>query len=101
MGGNATDAEKAGALFERAVTRDSSEVEKTTDLMGEMTAADIQQELDNARQASQDEQAMNLRDGMRLYPKAILWSMLLSLAIVMEGFGELQRTRPFSFFISR
>lgn len=29
---------------------------------------------------------MTLREGFRLYPAAIAWSMLLSTAIVMEGF---------------
>lgn len=88
MPGNATDAEKAGANFDRAVTRDSSDVEKVNDNLQDMTTADIQQAIEDARTASQDESAMNLRDAFRLYPKAVLWSMLFSLAIVMEGFGE-------------
>lgn len=32
------------------------------------------------------EHAMSLRDGLRLYPKAIAWSALLSLTLVMEGY---------------
>ena len=87
MGGNATDSEKAGALFDRAVTRDSADVEKTVDAMAsDLDVHALQAQLEQAREASQDEQAMNLRDGIRLYPRAILWSMALSLAIVMEGF---------------
>ena len=30
---------------------------------------------------------MTLREGIRKYPKAIGWSVLLSLAVVMEGHG--------------
>lgn len=36
--------------------------------------------------ATQSEHRMTFRRGVRLYPKAIGWSVLLSLAIVMEGF---------------
>lgn len=39
-----------------------------------------------ARQATEDQHAMTLREGLRRYPKAVAWSMLLSTAIIMEGF---------------
>jgi SP family general alpha glucoside:H+ symporter-like MFS transporter len=32
---------------------------------------------------------MTLMQGIKLYPAAIAWSVLLSTAIVMEGYGEL------------
>lgn len=35
---------------------------------------------------------MTLREGIRKYPKAIAWSVLLSLAVVMEGYGNQDRT---------
>ena len=39
-----------------------------------------------AFEASQSEHKMTFRQGLRLYPKAIGWSALLSLAIIMEGY---------------
>ncbi|CRK32120.1 hypothetical protein BN1723_003804 [Verticillium longisporum] len=39
-----------------------------------------------ARDASSREQNMTLMQGIRLYPKAIGWSMLISTCIVMEGY---------------
>lgn len=36
--------------------------------------------------ATHSEHSMTLRDGLRMYPKAILWSAGISLAIVGEGF---------------
>lgn len=41
---------------------------------------------EDAAKATQTEISMTLRQGLKLYPKAVAWSMLLSTAIVMEGF---------------
>jgi MFS transporter, SP family, general alpha glucoside:H+ symporter len=40
----------------------------------------------DAKNATEKEQKMTLWEGIRLYPKAILWSMLISTCIVMEGY---------------
>lgn len=40
----------------------------------------------NANQATDFEHQMTLTDALRLYPKAIAFSMILSLAIIMEGY---------------
>jgi hypothetical protein len=40
----------------------------------------------NARAAAAKEQNMTLLQGIRLYPKAIFWSILISTCIVMEGY---------------
>ena len=40
----------------------------------------------NAKNATEKEQNMTLMQGIRLYPKAIGWSVLISTLIVMEGF---------------
>jgi hypothetical protein len=40
-----------------------------------------------AKAASQAEHEMNFMQGVRLCPKAIAWSFLLSMTIVMEGYG--------------
>ena len=40
----------------------------------------------DAAKATEAEQKMSLMQGLRTYPKAVGWSMLLSTAIIMEGF---------------
>ncbi|KAK9351843.1 general substrate transporter [Lipomyces doorenjongii] len=42
-----------------------------------------------AKDATELEHRMTLRQALRLYPKAVGWSMLLSLALVMEGYDTL------------
>ncbi|KAF1974027.1 MFS alpha-glucoside transporter-like protein [Bimuria novae-zelandiae CBS 107.79] len=48
--------------------------------------ADIAQLTSDATKATKAEQKMTLAEGIRLYPKAIAWSVLLSGAIIMEGY---------------
>jgi SP family general alpha glucoside:H+ symporter-like MFS transporter len=40
----------------------------------------------NARNATDKEHRMSLLQGVRLYPKAVAWSMLISTCICMEGY---------------
>ncbi|KAI5461809.1 general substrate transporter [Mariannaea sp. PMI_226] len=40
----------------------------------------------DAKQGTESEQRLSFLDGVRLYPKAIGWSLLLSTAVIMEGF---------------
>ena len=42
--------------------------------------------IQNAKTATDKEQSMTLLQGIKLYPKAIAWSMLISTCIVMEGY---------------
>ena len=42
--------------------------------------------MDGAQAATAKEHSMSLWDGVKLYPKAIGWSILLSTAIIMEGY---------------
>ena len=49
---------------------------------------DIQQLTRDANKATHSEQNMTLRQGIKLYPKAVAWSVLLSTAIIMEGFDK-------------
>jgi SP family general alpha glucoside:H+ symporter-like MFS transporter len=42
--------------------------------------------IDHARAAATKEQNMTLLQGIKLYPKAIFWSILISTCIVMEGY---------------
>ena len=39
-----------------------------------------------AHRANEAEVTMTLREGLRKYPKAIAWSMVISTVIIMEGF---------------
>src|SRR5438045_36096 len=40
----------------------------------------------NARLGTEKEQKMTLMQGIRLYPKAVAWSVLISTCIAMEGY---------------
>lgn len=42
----------------------------------------------DAKAATAAEHALSVREALRLYPKAVLWSMLLSMALVMEGYDK-------------
>lgn len=44
--------------------------------------------VNEAKEATSQEHQMSLWQGIRLYPKAIGWSVLLSTAIIMEGYGR-------------
>jgi SP family general alpha glucoside:H+ symporter-like MFS transporter len=48
--------------------------------------ADRVAKLNDAQTATAKEHSMSLLQGLKLYPKAIAWSILLSTAIVMEGY---------------
>lgn len=39
-----------------------------------------------AKAASDDEHSMTLLEGLKSHPKAVMWSMLLSTTIIMEGY---------------
>lgn len=54
------------------------------DDMARLKAKD--QLIHNAKAATDKEQSMTLMQGIRLYPKAIMWSVLISTCIVMEGY---------------
>jgi MFS transporter, SP family, general alpha glucoside:H+ symporter len=40
----------------------------------------------NAQRATEKEHRMSLWQGIKLYPKAVAWSMLISTCICMEGY---------------
>lgn len=42
--------------------------------------------LNEAKAATEKEHKMTLMEGLRLYPKAVAWSLLISTCIAMEGF---------------
>ncbi|KAL4994316.1 general substrate transporter [Aspergillus recurvatus] len=43
-------------------------------------------DLEQARLATAQEHSLSFAEGLRTYRKAVMWSMLLSLAIIMEGY---------------
>lgn len=43
-------------------------------------------EVNNAKSGADKEQNMTLLEGIRTYPKAIAWSILISTCIAMEGY---------------
>jgi SP family general alpha glucoside:H+ symporter-like MFS transporter len=53
-----------------------------------LSMIDAKQVTADAHKASESEQNMTLKQGLRLYPKAVAWSVLLSAAIIMEGFDK-------------
>ena len=50
-----------------------------------------------AKNASDKEQRMTLWQGIKLYPKAVAWSMLISTCIAMEGFDVCLLSNFYSF----
>jgi SP family general alpha glucoside:H+ symporter-like MFS transporter len=58
--------------------------------------ADSRQVTADANRATESEQKMTLMEGLRLYPKAVAWSVLLSGAIIMEGFDKVLITNLFA-----
>lgn len=48
--------------------------------------SDLKDLIRNARLATEKEHNMSLLQGIKLYPKAIGWSILISTCIVMEGY---------------
>lgn len=52
-----------------------------------LSEAEINRQLvANARAATEKEQNMTLLQGIKLYPKAVGWSFLISTCIIMEGY---------------
>lgn len=62
-----------------------------TDVKAAAAVADYEAVVNEAREASDLESNMTLKEALRCYPKAVFWSLALSTAIVMEGFGESNR----------
>jgi SP family general alpha glucoside:H+ symporter-like MFS transporter len=42
--------------------------------------------IENAKAATEKEQKMTLLQGIKLYPKAVIWSVVISTCIAMEGY---------------
>ncbi|KAL4943293.1 hypothetical protein BDV06DRAFT_190159 [Aspergillus oleicola] len=53
---------------------------------GQNPAVPMAKVIENAKAAAQKEQSMTLLQGVKLYPKAVMWSIIISTCIVMEGY---------------
>ena len=49
-------------------------------------SASVKKIIQNAKSATGKEQKMSLLQGIKLYPKAVAWSVLISTCITMEGY---------------
>ena len=52
---------------------------------------DIVQSFEEAKAATASEHDLSIRDAIKLYPKAVAFSIIFSTAVVMEGYGKLHR----------
>jgi SP family general alpha glucoside:H+ symporter-like MFS transporter len=68
---------------DKALEADDNATEKLATTKTELAALG-----EDAKAATNREHAMTLREALRKYPKAIGWSVLLSLAVAMEGYGK-------------
>lgn len=41
---------------------------------------------DDAKAATQDEHDLTIRKALKLYPIAVMWSLIVSMSIIMEGY---------------
>ncbi|KAI9369322.1 general substrate transporter [Aspergillus egyptiacus] len=64
---------------------------------------DIEFDLEQARRGTEQEHSLSLPQALRRYRKAVAWSMLFSLAIIMEGYDTtlLQSLFAFPEFVQR
>lgn len=60
--------------------------EKQLDGTHQPVASSVVSPNDEAQHAASDEKKMSLLQGIKLYPKAVGWSMILSSALIMEGY---------------
>lgn len=57
-----------------------------SDLKEKAAVMERREDLDQAKEAADEEHQVTLLEALRRYPKAVLWSVLLSTCIIMEGY---------------
>jgi SP family general alpha glucoside:H+ symporter-like MFS transporter len=75
---------EAITAMSHATEKVGAEIEVVENVRREI--ADYDNVVAEARRETEDQQSMTLREGLRRYPKAAAWSILLSTSIIMEGF---------------
>jgi SP family general alpha glucoside:H+ symporter-like MFS transporter len=58
----------------------------STGTKNNVTTEEHHEEFHDAKQAADDEHELTPRQAIRLQPKAVMWSVLLSTCIIMEGY---------------
>jgi len=76
-------AQVAGNSPEEVVAMNDHKMEGMAQKMGETEFVGM---LDDARDATNMEHSMTMREAVKLYPYAVGWSILASTALVMEGY---------------
>jgi len=76
-------AQVAGNSPEEVVAMNDHKMEGMAQKMGETEFVGM---LDDARDATNMEHSMTIREAVKLYPYAVMWSILASTALVMEGY---------------
>lgn len=59
------------------------------DAVDQAQGGDEKLEFEGAKQATAKEHALTLGQALKAYPKAIMWSLLLSSAVIMEGYDTI------------
>jgi SP family general alpha glucoside:H+ symporter-like MFS transporter len=80
------------AYLEQADLRDATNIvaiDDATFRRASVVDANFGDITDDAAKATQAEHNMTLLEGLRSYPKAVGWSILISTAVVMEGFDTI------------
>lgn len=58
----------------------------STESKNEITTNEYHEDTPHARQAANDEHELTSRQAFAVHPNAVLWSVLLSTCIIMEGY---------------
>jgi hypothetical protein len=74
------------APYEDAVVSDALRPSETAIRKMSVTNPDLNHLLSEAKDATKAEKDMTIIQAFRTYPKAVMFSMILSTAIIMEGF---------------
>lgn len=84
-------AQVAGHSPEEVVAVEDHKMQGMANKMGETEFVGM---LDDARDATNMEHSMTIREAVRLYPYACAWSILASTALVMEGYDLVVIGKP-------
>lgn len=69
-----------------AVTKKGSHDDSSIDGAAQDYIAKFLDMSNEAKENDQKEKTMPLKEGLRTFPKAIMWSLILSTALIMEGY---------------
>lgn len=64
------------------------DVNHLEDYAGDLSTYKDEEIFEWAKMATDQEHLLTFREGLKSYPKAIFWAIVLSLTIVMEGYDD-------------